>query len=442
MDRKVKNDYILLFCEKNSDGTIHLRLKGRELQQRFGGRLEAKHMSYVAEFMRKYPGITSVDFCYNNFGDEGLKFLCDIYFSEPNNLKFLNLMHCDITAVGMKYLSSCNYLCLQKCRLNGNKMGSLGAKFIARLIQQCESLRYIDIAETDQTLESIESILIVVEHSKLNGMNISRVIPSSFYSKYNTTIVADDLSVVLKMNHSLTELVIQKIGFDGHEIDILLSGLKINPNLQLINLGCNSMGDYGAELLAEWLKTRPNLRALDISANSIRSLGARALSFGLPLSKIRYFNISYNHIEDWGLTDLLDSIKKSHQMRILFLWGNKIGITACKRVERMLASGVLQQDYIDVKIYEVDDKLYAAEYPSNHLRQKFYCVEEYACPTELKIMKHKVFPKNSLPRELFNFETFDRYPPVDESLGFMKKKTKTCPESKGKNENTFSSFDI
>lgn len=37
LDTKIKNEDILqLFCEKNSDGTKHLRLKGKELQQRFG----------------------------------------------------------------------------------------------------------------------------------------------------------------------------------------------------------------------------------------------------------------------------------------------------------------------------------------------------------------------------------------------------------------------
>lgn len=65
------------------------------------------------------------------------------------------------------------------------------------------------------------------------------------------------------------------MGFDGHEVDILLNGLMANQSLQLINLSCNNIGDYGAELLAKWLETRPNVRALDISANTIRSLGAR-----------------------------------------------------------------------------------------------------------------------------------------------------------------------
>lgn len=83
------------------------------------------------------------------------------------------------------------------------------------------------------------------------------------------------LKLIFQLNHSLKELVIQKIGFDGHEVDILLNGLVMNNNLQLINFSCNTIGDYGAELLAKWLKTRPNLRALDISANGIRSLGAR-----------------------------------------------------------------------------------------------------------------------------------------------------------------------
>lgn len=58
--------------------------------------------------------------------------------------------------------------------------------------------------------------------------------------------------------------------------------------------------------------------------------GFRALSYGLPFSKLRYLNIGDNHMEDKGLTDLLDSIKKTHQMRSIFFWGNKFGPLFCK----------------------------------------------------------------------------------------------------------------
>lgn len=89
------------------------------------GRLEGKHMRYIAYFLKKHPEIISVDFSYNNFGDKGIKYLADIYFSEENDLLDLNLMHCDITATGIEYLASSKNVVMQHCRLNGNKIGAL-----------------------------------------------------------------------------------------------------------------------------------------------------------------------------------------------------------------------------------------------------------------------------------------------------------------------------
>lgn len=93
-------------------------------------------------------------------------------------------------------------------------------------------------------------------------------------------------------------------------------------------------------------------------------------------------------------------------------------------MERMLQSKVLMQEYIDVKIYEVDGELFAAEYPTNHLRQRFYCVMGSEGLTDVKIIRNKIYPEKSLPRQLLCFEHIGRYPLVDESLGCMKQRKK------------------
>lgn len=87
-------------------------------------------MRQVARFMNNHPEIITADFSYNNFGDRGLKYLSEIYFGVENKLISLNVMHCDITAVGMEYLSSSKFLCLKNCRLNGNKIGALVKEMI------------------------------------------------------------------------------------------------------------------------------------------------------------------------------------------------------------------------------------------------------------------------------------------------------------------------
>ncbi|XP_050503793.1 leucine-rich repeat-containing protein 34-like [Diabrotica virgifera virgifera] len=434
-DKLLNEDFLRLFCEKNSDGTMHLRLRGRELFQRFGHRLQAKHMKTIAYFMRKYNQIISVNFSYNDFGDKGMKILSKHFFNHRNNLLYFCAIQCDIHAEGMKHFSSAKHLNLITCEINGNKMGAEGARYIARLIERCPTLELMDIAETDQTLESIESILIVTEDSHLKALDISRVIPNSFYTRYNESTLADDLAVALKLNEYLVELHIQKLEFDGHDVEILLSGLVANKTLEVLNLGCNRIGDLGVELLAVWLKTRPALRVLNISANSIRNTGARALSMGMPYSKLRMLDISFNKLEDVGVTDILDTIKKYSQMRILFMWGNKFEQTACKRLDRMLKSAALDQDYVDVKVYMVDGKYEAAYYPMNTYKLNYYSVARHGYPDAIKIIRNKIYGPDVLPRKLLDIANMDRYPKVDESLGLYVKKEAVCDEDDDKHHN-------
>lgn len=412
-NKKVDGTLFSLFCEKQSDGTKHLRLKGNELFQRIGRRLNEDDIPILAEFLQQNSAIISLDLAYNNLGDKGVERLCKPFLHCENNLQYLNLIHCDILSGGLKWLASAQFLKLRKVWLLGNKFGAEGAMHLGGFIEKCPMLELLDISETDQTLESIESILILIEKSQLKHLNISRIIPSSYYSKYNDSILADDLRVLLKLNTSLEVIQMQKCSFDGHDMELLIGGLKAHRKLTMLDLGANVMGSHGVELLAEWLKTRPALIALRIPSNRITTPGAQALGLSLPFSRIRYLDIHDNRIGDLGLADMFDSIRKSTQMRMLFFWGNKLGDMALTKLERMLISGTLVQKNIDVRIYYVDGKRQAAFYPSDHFKHKAYSVLDYGFPPELKIVKRKIIQQNAKPRALLNFEYIDRYPPVD-----------------------------
>ncbi|CAG9771068.1 unnamed protein product [Ceutorhynchus assimilis] len=416
--KKVDDLYFQLFCEKNSDGTKHLRLRGKELYQRFGKRLGPNEMPALASFLNKNPEITSLDLAYNDLQDEGIKILAEEFFDRPNNIVNINLLHCDLHAEGLKRLSSAKHLNFQIIRLIGNKLGAEGARYIGTILENCPDLKNLDIGETDQTLESIESLLMMIEKSQLKSINISRIIPNSYYSKYNNSTLADDLGVLLKLNTSLEELRVQKCEFDGHDVELLLGGLKVHINLKMLDLTANKIGDDGVLILCHWLKTRPSLMALQISANDITIVGGQALGLVLPFTRIRLLDLHNNKIQDKGLAEIFDTIKKSTQMRYLYIWGNYLGPITLAKIEKLLESGVLEQNNIDVKVYYVDGKRYGAYYPTNQFTQRCYSIMEYGCPPELKIKRNKIRHPYAQPRVLIDFNFFDQYPPVDESLGF------------------------
>lgn len=71
----------------------------------------------------------------------------------------------------------------------------------------------------------------------------------------------------------------QKCGFDGHDVELLLIGLKTNKSLLLLDLGYNQIGDVGIELIGLWLCTRPQLLGLNVAGNAIGNTGARFVAF-------------------------------------------------------------------------------------------------------------------------------------------------------------------
>ncbi|KAL3280757.1 hypothetical protein HHI36_003992 [Cryptolaemus montrouzieri] len=412
MGFKLTDTYFLLFCEKNSDGTKHLRLKGKDLYRRNGKRLTHMDMLAVSLFLRDHPEVVSIDLCYNDIGDVGVEIMTENYFNKKNTLLDLNLMSNDLTFIGLsKLYKVAHNLTLRTLRLNGNKFGKKGGEYAAKLIECIPSLELLELGDTDQILRSIDSILEVAKKSKLKVLDISRVIPKTKYDVFNPSWMAKNAGLFLEVNKHLTELHMEKCEMDGHDIQIMLLGMVNNKSLKLLNIAANKIGCLGLRMIAKWLETEPALLGLDVSNNQIGDTGARAFSFGMCYSKLKFLNISYNRIGDDGMACILDTLKKPYYMRLFFFYGNPIGSKSLKIVERMILSGVLKQNYIDTKVYEVDGELQAAFYPTTHFKQQYYSVMTYGCTVPLKIKQNKVEPQDLKRRPFYNLPYYERYQP-------------------------------
>ncbi|KAK9869878.1 hypothetical protein WA026_003600 [Henosepilachna vigintioctopunctata] len=413
MGFELTDTYLLLFCEKNSDGTKHLRLKGKELYQRRGKRLIHLDMLAISLFLGDNPDIVSIDLCYNNIGDEGIEIMAENYFHKTNSMLDLNLMSNDLTFIGLsKLYKVAHNLKLRTLRLNGNKLGKKGGEYVAKLIEYVPSLEMIELGDTDQVLSSIDSILLTAQNSTLKVLDISRVIPKTMYNPFNPSWMAKNVGLFLEANKYLTELHMEKCEMDGHDIEILMYGMINNNSLKLLNIAANKIGCFGLEIIAKWLKLKPSLQGLDVSSNQIGNSGARALSFGMCYSRLIFLNISYNKIGDDGMACILDTLKKPYKMRLLFFYGNPFGVKTMKIVKRMILSRVLHQRYIDTKLYEVDGQLQAAFYPTNHFKQQYYSVMKYGYPEFLKIKYHKIEPPDPKRRPFYHLPYYERFQPL------------------------------
>lgn len=376
-----------LFTERNSDGTGYLILNGKDLFDRYGRRINDLDIRAICVYVRELPRrIIKLDLSYNNITDKGFfKLLKKLLVKGRSSLINVNIMNNDLTDDTLVNLAKyASYLKLKYLRLNGNAFGVNCGHYIAKFLAINKSVEFIDLGECSLTLTSVAYIITALrsDHGKnttLKVFDFSRIVPLFNRYSYETKWLAYHIEYLLERNTTIIELHLQKNEFIGHDMKYLTRGLRNNKTLLYLDLGFNKIGDYGVELIARYLTENPELILLNLAGNSIKDNGARALSFGLPFSKIRALDLSNNKMTDRGVLDILNSLKKSFFMRFLNIFGNQIGHVSSCVIKRMLESEVLFQHTIDVKLYEVDEVLYAAYYPNpaDRNKHKYYCEQDF-----------------------------------------------------------------
>lgn len=392
-----------LFTERNSDGTAYLVLRGNDLYGRYKRRIHDKDIRAICRYIKRTnKRITKLDLSYNRITDVGFyKLLKKILVKERSTVINLNIMHNEITEQSLLKLANyAEFMKLKYLRLNGNDFGENGPIYFAKFLRNNKSVEFCDIAETNMTLTGVAHVITALRkdhgaNTTLKVFDFSRIVPLFNRYAYETKWLAYHIEYLLERNSTIIELHLQKNQFLAHDVEYFVRGLRRNDSLLYLDLGYNNIGDYGAELFGKYLRESPRLVLLNLSGNNINNIGAKAISLGMPFSKIRAFDISQNNLTDQGVLDLLNTIKKPHFMRFFNIWGNKITHVTCEVIERMLLSGALFQHTIDVAIYEVDEKLFAAYYPNPADRNKhfYYCELDYGFPLPIYHIKRNVIPE-------------------------------------------------
>lgn len=405
LDKREINEIRLnLFTERNSDGTGSLVLRGNDIFQRYNRRITDFDIGAICRYIRELKlRVTKIDLCYNKITDVGFfKLLKKVLVKGRSSVLDLNIMNNELTDKSVLHLSKyAQFIKLKYLRLNGNDIGTKGGEYFADFLENNTSLERCDIGQSGQTLTSVAYIVTALrfDHGAnryLKVLDLSRVVPLFNRYQYETKWLAYHIEYLLERNDTIIELHLQNNEFIGHDIEYVLRGLRKNKTLLYLDLGYNKIRDYGIELIAEYFKEKPELVLLNVAGNNIGDAGARALSFGLPFSKIRALDISKNKLNAKGVLYLLNTIKKPVYLRFLNLFGNNFDQTTCDVISRMLLSGVLFQHTIDVRIYESGGRLHAAYYPNPADRNKhlYYCELDYGCYQPIcKIVRKKIEEK-------------------------------------------------
>ncbi|XP_043502698.1 leucine-rich repeat-containing protein 34-like [Polistes fuscatus] len=373
--------YFTCFCKKYTNNTRNLVLKGKDLITKIGKQLEDSDIKILLIFLKQNQDIVSLNLAYNQITCVGFKMLIT-YFLVYKHIYKLNIQNNNIMEAGINYMCEMGEnLHIKSLQLNGNKFGVESSKQIALLLLKNPYLKYLDVAEVDQTISSLIYFTTVmrldqpIHNETLNILDISRPNPGCMYY-FNAEQFATLIGHMLRNNTCLFALHLQKCSFYCHDIEYMMLDAQYNHTLRFLDLGCNNIGDHGMHHLANWLTKTSALHGLILSKNIITDHGARIISHAMPFSKLKFLDISFNKITDDGMVNILNTLKEIDLIRSLRIFGNFLGHMTAKTLKKILLSKVLYQINLDVKPCRVEDKWYCTRYPIDCSKEHFYEIIE------------------------------------------------------------------
>lgn len=218
-----------------------------------GQYLTNKKIKYLFNDLYHNKSLVKISLYNNKISENGIKYICK-YLLTNRSLQFLNLGFNIIDTISIKYLSEVLII----------------NKTLTELYLYYSHLTY-------KSIELISNVLL--ENNTLQILNLG----------FNNDIKdtgCKKLTESLKNNKSLTHLYLSKIGITNNSLIYLSELLKINSNIQLLELKNNDF-DSKINSLEYWkylykvLKYNKTLKILDLSNNDIGDFGCKYLSKSL-----------------------------------------------------------------------------------------------------------------------------------------------------------------
>jgi len=137
----------------------------------------------------------------------------------------------------------------------------------------------------------------------------------------------------------LKKLILEnnRLGKEGMIILDRISGMENLPNLEVLNIGYNNIGDKGALFLAHAISNLPKLTELNLEKNEIGKAGAIALAGILPeLENLTTLNLAHNMLDDVSVEKIAKALEGLPNFRELILNGNRFGNVGTYDIEEAL----------------------------------------------------------------------------------------------------------
>ncbi|XP_060073757.1 leucine-rich repeat-containing protein 34-like [Ylistrum balloti] len=375
------NPYVILMFDKEKEDAVFEFKESMDLYLAGNNKLltDKRLVDSDAEALYKTlcnnTYVQGLDLRYNNLTNVGAKHIAKL-LEETVTLKYLNLMCNDIEAEGAEAIAKALHRneSLQMLRLNGNKIGNRGGMCFAQMLQVNKTLEALDLGDTDLTIEAVIALpTVLYRNSTLKALNVNR--PLLFSCQEETTV---HFAKMLKVNTSLEELHLQKYDMRDFGVTRLAENLMENMTFTYLNLSCNRITRDGTKELAKVLKNNTSIKVLDLGFNRLEDDGALHLAEAIATynTTLETLVVASNNIGNKGLCALADAMKTNTTLSSIFIWGNTLEEPACIAFASLLETGRLKPENTDVQAYVVDGVTKLCE-QSNQIRRHYYWAPNY-----------------------------------------------------------------
>ncbi|XP_065888158.1 protein NLRC3-like isoform X3 [Dysidea avara] len=215
------------------------------------------------------------------------------------------------------------------CNIGDNGAEMLGKNYSGHVVQE------FDVWANDLTVTGVEHLTKIVMKSSasLRVLNVS-----------SNPIRDDGISVMmdgLQYNKTLTELHVPDCGFSAKGASCVGRFLK-NCNLQVLNIEGNSIRDDGISVMMDGLQYNKTLTELDVSECGLSAKGASCVGRFLKNCNLQVLNIGGNSIGDDGISVMMDGLQYNKTLTELHVYNCGISAKGASCVGRFLKNCNLQ----------------------------------------------------------------------------------------------------
>ena len=230
-------------------------------------------------------------------------------------------------------------IAIRRMELGNNAITDEGLVPLARALQSCRSLEYLDLSENRIRSDGCEALGRLVQAVDPPTQVKSIILAKNNLGDKAGKLLCDALADQLTM----TELDLSSNKLGGAAFGEALRGiLENNSVLERLELGWNGITSSIAKRIVPGLSTNPSLQYIGLQWNALGDEGGVALGYALRHNKaLEVLDVSHCSIAERGAMVLSDMLIENRVITSLVLDDNPVGKRGGRAILRALRSIVL-----------------------------------------------------------------------------------------------------